>query len=51
MRSLAMDWAGDNIYLADVTLQSILACSLRSRRCVVVVDNVVGPIAVDSNNA
>jgi len=52
VRSLAVDWAGDNLFIADVILQSVLACSLLSRRCVTVVDNIgmLGPIAVDSNS-
>jgi len=53
VHSVAVDWAGGNVYLADVTLSRILACSLRSRRCVVVVDDTnapLGPVVVDSNN-
>jgi len=49
---MAVDWVGDNIYVADFVLQSVFACSLRSHHCVVVHDNVdqLGPLAVDSNN-
>jgi len=52
VRSMAVDWAGDNLYVADVVLQSVFACSLQSRRCVTVLDNIqmLGPIAVDSNS-
>ena len=52
VHSLSVDWAGDNVYFADVVLESILACSLRSHRCVVVLDNMswLGAIAVDSNS-
>ena len=52
VRSLAVDWVGDNVYVADVLLQRILACSLRSHACVVVHDDVdvPGPLAVNSNS-
>jgi len=49
---VAVDWVGDNIYIADVVLQSIFACSLRGHHCSAVVDaiSLLGPIAIDSNN-
>ena len=52
VHSVAVDWVGDNLYVADVLRQSVFACSLRSHHCFAVLDNVdgLGPLAVDSNN-
>jgi len=52
VHSVAVDWVGENIYIADVVLQSIFACSLRGHHCSAVSDaiSLLGPIAIDSNN-
>ena len=52
VHSMAVDWVGDNVYIADVLRQSVVACSLRSHHCVAVHDSIdrLGPLAVDSNN-